>query len=290
MHASSTDETASALTRPLGRYGQLETDAFCSACGYNLHGQDVLLDERLGFLICRCPECGRFSPAGAGTSANSVWLSRFGSVLLLGWIVIVLGVTVSLGFALGGMQVGFVESYLWYESQPKVGFAGSWAYTTQPPAGTDPRNLPGEGLAILLCAAALAIGFVAGLLCVTFMWHWPRRRYLLLILLPVAAVAFVLSIFLTEPSYRFVQAWCVQGAFTMLACESLGILLGIRFGRPLARVIIRSIVPPRPRQLLAFLWHVDGKRLPGADSAAVMSAPVETSDVGSATATSTTIA
>jgi len=36
------------------RFPQLETDLFCQTCGYNLHGQPVSRDERLGILICRC--------------------------------------------------------------------------------------------------------------------------------------------------------------------------------------------------------------------------------------------
>jgi hypothetical protein len=40
-------------------------------------------------------------------------------------------------------------------------------------------------------------------------------------------------------------------------------LIGILLGRPLARQIARTIIPPKPRQVLAFLWIVDGKKFPG---------------------------
>src|SRR4051812_11718852 len=101
-------EIEPATHRPLGRYGQLETDAFCSGCGYNLHGQDVSMDERLAFLVCRCPECGRFHPAGANTSANSIWISRFCTILLVVWVGVVLACAALLMLALGGMQMSYV--------------------------------------------------------------------------------------------------------------------------------------------------------------------------------------
>ncbi|MDB5300946.1 MAG: hypothetical protein JWO87_2609, partial [Phycisphaerales bacterium] len=44
----------------------IHTDTFCESCGYNLHTQAVVRDERLGLLICRCPECGRWAAAGLG--------------------------------------------------------------------------------------------------------------------------------------------------------------------------------------------------------------------------------
>src|SRR5690349_9317481 len=119
--------------RPLGRYGQLETDAFCAGCGYNLHGQDVSLDERLSFLVCRCPECGRFHPAGTGTSANSVWLMRFTSMLLVAWMSLVLGVTVLAAFAFGGLQVGLVDTYCWMQQGQSSAYGNRYYYSTQPP-------------------------------------------------------------------------------------------------------------------------------------------------------------
>src|SRR5580700_5130530 len=89
---------------PMARHGQLEVDAFCAGCGYNLHGQVVSLDERLGFPICRCPECGRYHPAGAGVTANSVWLRRYAAVLLVCWVIFVLLIYFLLTMAMAGLQ------------------------------------------------------------------------------------------------------------------------------------------------------------------------------------------
>src|SRR4029079_18116386 len=89
--------------RPLARYTQLECDLFCENCGYNLHGQPVNRDERLGILLCRCPECGRFHPAGHRTTATSVWLSRLAAAFLALWVLIVVGVFVLAAIAFGAI-------------------------------------------------------------------------------------------------------------------------------------------------------------------------------------------
>src|SRR5437868_3286417 len=93
-------ETPSPLP-PLQRHLQLETDHFCFGCGYNLHGQVVAMDERLGFLVCRCPECGRFHPGAMGVSATRPWLARLGVMLIS---LMVLGSIAVYGF--GGLFVG----------------------------------------------------------------------------------------------------------------------------------------------------------------------------------------
>src|SRR5690348_18374707 len=95
----------------------LQTDTFCAGCGYNLNTQAVLRDARLDLLICRCPECGRFTAAGQGTSAARVWLNRFGILLLMVWLLF-LFVVFGLGsLALGGLSYGSLMSLTTVRSQ-----------------------------------------------------------------------------------------------------------------------------------------------------------------------------
>ena len=61
---------------PLQRHQQLHVDAFCTGCGYNLHGQPVTRDERTGIFLCRCPECGQYHAAGLGVTAASAWAAQ----------------------------------------------------------------------------------------------------------------------------------------------------------------------------------------------------------------------
>src|SRR5687768_7293632 len=96
--------------RPLEQYVQLETDHFCD-CGYNLHGQKVSRDERLDFMVCRCPECGRWHPAGHGVAARSIWLGRFAMSMLVAWVLGLVCFFLGMGFLLATWQaVAVMES------------------------------------------------------------------------------------------------------------------------------------------------------------------------------------
>jgi hypothetical protein len=272
------DEVGSSATsqepvthRPLGRYGQLEVDAFCAGCGYNLHGQEVSMDERLAFLVCRCPECGRFHPAGANTSANSVWVSRLGTILLVVWIGVVLAMTAvsMLGFA--GLQAGYIGTFTYFRSaNGPQNFNGPWFISLDPDPGTSEMNIPGNGVATILISIAAAVGFLVGTMLVAFLWHWPPRRYLLVALVvPTVPAAIVMWSFLDDRKYEHIRQWCVSRTWMIAAVQMGGMLLAIRFGRPLARAIVRTIIPPKPRQLLAFLWRADGKTMPAMKTTAV---------------------
>src|SRR4051794_38523229 len=87
--------------RPLQRFTQLEADTFCQECGYNLHGQPVSQDERLGILLVRCPECGKHHPAGYQTTASSIWTARIATAFLVLWTLIVLAAAVTVAIIFG---------------------------------------------------------------------------------------------------------------------------------------------------------------------------------------------
>src|SRR3954462_10568553 len=78
---------------PQERHMRLQVDAFCVTCGYNLHSLEVVRDERLGIFICRCPECGRFHPAGVGVTAAKTWAQRSSAMLLVVWVMLALFAT-----------------------------------------------------------------------------------------------------------------------------------------------------------------------------------------------------
>ena len=269
------------------RHGQLEVDAFCAACGYNLHGQIVSLDERLGFPVCRCPECGRYHPAGAAVTSNSLWLRRFAAGLLAIWIIVVLVATFLLTLAMGGMQVAGVETFTYFRmiapdgrpvvqgNLPKGGGFGymiagtdivvphpKFIQTTQPPPETDPQNIAGTSQLVGLLLLSLFLGFLAATLLVTFLWHWRRRRYLTAIALPIIAAGFVLNAYIRDDQYTNIRTWVINRVLLMFAIQCAGIILGILFGRKISRSLVRMVIPPKPRQMLAFLWLTDGKSPP----------------------------
>jgi hypothetical protein len=270
--------------------GVLEVDAFCVGCHYNLHGQVVTLDDRLGIPICRCPECGRFHPAGSGVTASSIWVRRFATLLLFIWVGVALLVTIAGLFAMVGLTSGSIEPFT--DSQDVTPSGKPVEYkvvngaNVMVEAGTDvvvnnSRTVwtlrpfltayqPDGKLnmvAPIVCATSLFMGFMAGSLCVTLLWHWPRGRYFWCLLLPLAPAAFLFLCYGQSDWYEFIRDQVFARIAGQSGLQSAGILLGVIFGRKVSRTVVRMLVPPKARQSLAFLWRVDGKPLPPAMTA-----------------------
>ncbi|HEV7298103.1 MAG TPA: hypothetical protein VGN72_01980 [Tepidisphaeraceae bacterium] len=268
--------------RPLERYVQLETDHFCD-CGYNLHGQIVTRDERLNFMVCRCPECGTWHPAGEGTSARRVWLNRIGLFALFAWILFATCVVLGLLLAMGGMQgLHNATAVEWVQFLPD-GTRVEWdleqgqmvnSVTRQPLANTGFLNIQSRRvfemqwdrqevtwvifLNLVSCLLATSLGgfiAIAG-------WHVPRRRYLWVALLPIAVAGVVYGLWRLERSHDAFHVELLPWMGWCVALQVIFVLLGTVIGRPLARGLARVFVPPKPRQALAFLWRVDGKTPP----------------------------
>ena len=297
---------------PVQRRGQIETDAFCGNCQYNLHGQPVTVDERLQLPVCRCPECGRFHPAGVATSSNSVWVRRLGTLLLYLWVATITATVLTICFFLGVLAVASIEYYVQGatvsdDGRPVVrapvtsGKAGNTsgyviAGTNEPagrllhvellhpilggPAGGEQfaesmndyygggfnsgvgdryRNGPGPTPFAWLSAGSLALGCLAGSLCVVFLWHWPRRRYAWALIVVALPIAFVWAVFNAQDETILIRRQVAGRLAVAAVVQSVGVGIGLRVGRPIARGVARAFIPPKPRQLLAFLWQVDGQ-------------------------------
>jgi hypothetical protein len=230
------------------RSTQIEADVFCASCGYNLHGQKIWLDERLGFLVCQCPECGRYHPAANGSSANSIWLSRFATGMLIVWIIAIIALSIIFGFIFAGFQAGFA-SFTQLNN-----FDGKYAFVI-----ASDKDIAGQAWVIFFGAL---FGFLAGVLLPIFLWHWSRKWYWLGILVPTIAAAILTPTYLYSDVYHSIIGWIISRIWTLAGIEVFFLLLGTFVGRPIARAIIRAIVPPRPRQLLNFLWLIDGQQPP----------------------------
>ena len=285
------------LLPPLQRHQQLETDTFCTTCGYNLHGQPVTRDPQLGLFVCRCPECGAHHPAGVGVTAASAWTARLATALLALWVLIVINAFLWICIGLGALTVSHIEIFTWskliapdgreveYMEVPAstaTGTGASWTTvykgTTQPAVGQQ-RNVRtlehphNEDLRwrwrFMVMNAVLAAGtaLVSGALLVVFIWHWPRRRYWLAMLLPFVIASFVVAMFYvtdTDDEYGAVRGWIVSRSMEYAALEAVCLAIGILIGRSAARGLLRMFIPPKPRQHFAFLWRIDGKTPPAA--------------------------
>ncbi len=296
------------------RRGVIEVDTFCPGCHYNLHGQAVTVDDRLDIPVCRCPECGRFHPAGVGVTASSVWVRRLATVLLFNWVAVVIAATVAICFFMGVISEVSVDVYAEHVMvtpdgrpvAPLVGQNGSFtgqhviAGTNAPvqnfnaaevlhpiwggPAVSDnrydaanPYNYVGVGPAtypslheagpgwtpwLWAAVGSVTLGCLAATLCVTLLWHWPRRRYAWCLLLPFVAGSFLSVVYGVVDQYQLDRGQAIGRAALMGAVQALGVLVGTRVGRPIARAVVSVVVPPKPRQALVFLWQVDGKTMP----------------------------
>jgi hypothetical protein len=252
------------VVRPMDRHSQIEVDVFCANCFYNLHGQIVTIDPQLNIPICKCPECGRYHPAGTSTTSSSVWMRRLASILLLMWVWFIGAATFAFSGIFFAFAVSSIEAYRLNQSIPIS--TNKWHYRAvlypwQAPGNPD-ENINGITTMLWLCAGSLVTGFVVGMLCVTLLWHWPRQRYLATALLPLIPAGLLAMIYHSMPECFDIYNQCIARILSQTAIQTTGILLGILTGRTVSRTIISMIIPPKPRQSLAFLWMVDGKKLP----------------------------
>lgn len=290
--------------------GVIEMDAFCEGCGFNLCKQAVWRDERLGLLVCRCPECGKHQSGQGRSTVGTVWLSRLATAALVGWVVgillFVLGVglfmlshyaiaeetmTLSIYENLRGEEVELSDSGksdVWRLSFPprttvpvaevrRVWRLQSWVTGRQRMVAQGWRDRGGNWP-----GAIVVLGLFSGatVMCGSFLasvaWFWRRGRMWVWLLLPVVACAYPLiaTVFLVSSfeNHKLVNSPDHSALFALFAAvlvaQLLVLGLGLLIGRPLARLVLSMFVPPRARQVFAFLWLCDGKKPPGTQAMA----------------------
>ena len=284
---------------PLTRHLVIQSDQFCT-CGYNLHGQTVERDERLDLPLVRCPECGRYHPAGHGSTALRPWLARLAAFALAAWVVFLLGVWIAVTASLTGLLVaGLTMDAVWITVEMSSGrpIAQHWdpdASTTTfvfldtgevtTPKGSRwemryvPRSHPwaqaqhGTSTYInressweeyaVFYGAHVAIALVLGIAQAAVMWHLREwRRWAIPISLLLIPVTF-LAITVRSDAYALLGSAFIGGTVLQIALFLGTYALGLLIGRPVARFLVTMLIPPRPRQMLAFLWHADAKVVP----------------------------
>jgi len=260
----------------------IETDRFCEKCGYNLRTQPTRREPRTEILLCRCPECGRFQPARDGATAGRVWLQRLGTLALLSWIIFLLALCFGLGMAQLGLTVGTLEELSYVDWN-----AGPVTITTQPVALGNiqiTRNgvttvYPTSGqrsayrrivrkpqeydnwFRALMHTLSFLTGFLLLLLLTVALHHWRKWAYLIpATLIPVLVAAGMYYAWKIE--YPYLIDWALRKITSLGAVNLAGGLTGIVFGRPFARLTCSLLLPPRIRQVMAFLWLTDGKHPP----------------------------
>ncbi len=246
---------------PLQRHLQLETDLFCFGCGYNLHGQVVTQDDRLGFLVCRCPECGKFHPAAMGVSASRPWLARLGVMLVVFWVLMVLAIMGLGGFFTGMCTYAHLDTYTIGDYT-----GGQYLLHLRPPPNRQTIGIDyyeiweTEWRTFVTVDALLSIAM--GVFIAAITWHLPPRLRLLFLLFPLVVQTILMWIWTTNNDVHYVIAAMLPAIGMYTFVSAAGIAIGLRIGRPIVRFLVRLIIPARLRQHVNFLWTCDGKTPP----------------------------
>jgi hypothetical protein len=244
--------------------GHLQADTFCQGCGYNLHTQAVMRDARLGILVCRCPECGRFAPAGLATTAARVWLNRLILLLLVFWMLFIVALfalcTTFLGIAAYGHVMNNVRfSQVGVPKAPGRSVYVYAIYTPQPADKDAAERQLYEQVAMALLAVAL--GTITGGLFSVVLWHLKSSWRALAWIPPLLGCGIAAVAWVNDPWAVLIWRWGLCWIVAYYFLESAAVGAGLLLGRPIARGLLRILLPPAPRQHLAFLWTVDGKRI-----------------------------
>lgn len=128
---------------------------------------------------------------------------------------------------------------------------------------------------IVVMSAIFAAGlFLVGSILSAATWFWRRGWRWVWLLLPILAAVIVFAV-------AYSESQAIQNPYRMSAPREIGrnlyfsvgaVIVGLQvlvmgiglwMGRPIARFVVSVIVPPKSRQLFAFLWHADGKAMRG---------------------------
>lgn len=83
-------------------------DRFCTKCGYNLVGQEIIREEHYDLLIIRCPECATVTGLHEYPLLGT-WGPRLGVALAALWMLLLLGLWTASSGGLLGFGVSIVE-------------------------------------------------------------------------------------------------------------------------------------------------------------------------------------
>lgn len=241
----------------------IELDRFCEQCAYNLRTLPVYREERTGIPIVRCPECGRHQSANDTATALRPWLHRMTSLAIGVWILTMIAAFFWLGVAEAAMSYATLDELTVRQGTKVQRIGTTTIYTSR---GTGPlevlSNMPDYMLfASVVLATSVALGFVVGLLAAVLCPHWRRFAGAALALaMPLVAGGIIAMTWHYEAPHLL--GWGMSYIAAHAGVQVFGGLLGIIFGRPVARTIVRVFLPPSVRPRLAYLWLADGKALP----------------------------
>ena len=278
-------------------------DRFCTRCGYNLIGQQVVREEHYSLLVVRCPECATVASVQEYPLLGG-WAVRWGVLLAVLWLMALVAWWPASSGIIFGMSLAITdEATQGYYHHLRQLQADSEAQTTgQTPSNTIRTiTTPGGTIRIgrssgnfgkwweqqdhaaLLADAGGWRGAISGhafLILVPTVplvfgvgWLWSvcliqlKRRWLVVCGAAVMLLALVFVVPVVVEWHMLAGTWARYAANQQLGtpilaiCMALCIIplgLGLWLGRPLTRLGVRALLPPRLRSSLALLWTAEG--------------------------------
>jgi len=303
MTATKTAPSPSPSTRRRETPRIITGDRFCTQCGYNLIGQQVVREEHYALLVVRCPECATVASVQEYPLLGG-WAVRWGAILAVLWFIFLVGMWPASSGIVCGMSIAVTDeasrSYsrhldaLYEASQTQTGgqpARGAGGRIVTIPGGTIQFGPSGnfgnwwkqQDRQAVLAAAGGWRGAVAGdafllliptgLLVFGVGWFWSvsliqvKRPWLIICAAMIMLLAVIFAAPLVLEWHTHSSFWSRYAANQQLGLTSLAICmgfcilplaLGLWLGRPLTRLSVRALLPPRLRSSLALLWTAEG--------------------------------
>lgn len=239
----------------------IETDRFCQRCSYNMRTQAVRRDPRTELLLARCPECGRFDSVRDNITVRRLWVQRLAAIGLMFWMLSAFG-----AYVWGNIGQAAIN-YVTLEELTRR------TRTVITPATANVRARYSYGRAVrergddyvpfmaAITAASFALAFATGTVLVVAFHHWPRWVYPVVALSGTVIATFVVRLIWLDDSPHLID-WGMPRILYHGGVQCAAGLAGVLLGRPLSRLAVIVLLPPRLRPALSFLWLADGKPPP----------------------------
>jgi len=287
------DSEAAGADSPI--VGQITADRLCTHCGYNLVGQPIVRESKYGLLVTRCSECGTYS-APTEYPSLAAGLARLTMLFAAAWLLIISAAVLLTGLALFGLSQFVAWSMLeparqlaQGEFQASILAAGGDASKLWQSTGADAQrwldSVGGEqgfldahggwrvfadwSVWIQFLPAVIGV-FLIGVVWAALTMGVPRRRLWIVPIPPIIFGAVLATLNIMWGSVRYGNTWYTivveflnrryERPLTTIAFITFAVFLfvGLRVGRPIVRMVVSILLPPRLRSGLAFLWTSDG--------------------------------
>ncbi|UCF33894.1 MAG: hypothetical protein JSV78_01025 [Phycisphaerales bacterium] len=184
--------------------------------------------------------------------------------MIVAWIIILVLILMNLAIAEGALSYGTLDELTIHggSTTQRIGntITRTWSSGWGPlEVKTDVPDYKLFLITIILCSFAIAFAF--GMFVVVAFPHWRRMACAAIVIITPALVGGIIALtWWKEAPHLFTWGLVYIAAHT--AAQIIGGVGGITIGRPLARLLVRILLPPGIRPRLAYLWLTDGKPLP----------------------------